>query len=242
MSVPAGISDVFSVPGWHDPAASQAVDLAAWQHEARNARGEWTRVLSPDEMDQRLQQWFQPQQLEPRQVRHPRSGFMVDAGLGRSPYHPPRTEHGNDSLGTEGPAVFTVKDYGDPTAPGHNSLLYPKDAGTEPIRHVYRGVSEAEWQQAQQRGYLKSDARGTISELEGTNASADPHDAVSYLPRTGRGRVLKIEVRPSEQWFTINADQYLRTRQEIPLGTVSAVSPVLAKEPKYGQVYETGDY
>jgi len=182
--------------------------------------GRWVDLGMGDDMDALLKSEFRPQDLEARRVKHPRSGYMVEAGHARSVLQPASTEHGNESLGTEGPPLFKVTDYGDPTQPGHNSLLYPKDAGTEPIADVYRGMTQAEWEQAQQRGYIESDRRGAISDLEGTNAAADPRDAVSYLP-TGKGVLAKISVRPEDKWFTISADPYLRTRRRIPLDRVS---------------------
>jgi rifampin ADP-ribosylating transferase len=179
--------------------------------------------------DRALQEWFHPQQLEAIQVKHPRSGWPVNSGLSRRVTRPPESQHGNESLGIEGPPTFDVIDHGDPYSPSYNSLKYmnPQPFRTEPIQHVYRGISEAEWQQAQRRGYLASDRRGTISELEGTNAAVDPTSAVSYLPREGPSRVVKIEVRPEDKWFTIRADDYLRTRQRIPVDRVRAVSPPL---------------
>jgi hypothetical protein len=163
---------------------------------------------------------------------------MVESGLGRSVSRPPESKHGNESLGIKGPATFDVKDYGDPHSPEYNSLKYMggKNVGTEPIRHVYRGVSEDEFKNIQETGQIKSDMRGAISGLEGTNAAADPRDAVSYLPHGGSGRVLKIAVQPEDKWFTIRADQYLRTTSAVPASRIVAMSPVITKEPKYGQM------
>lgn len=207
-----------------------ALRPAAAFDEAKHPRGpggKWTS-LGWDDIDRVIEHEFHPVRLEARQVKHPKSGYMVDAGISRAVTRPERPDRplGNDELGPEGPATFTLKDHGDPHKPSYNSLAYMlgKPAGTEPIPHVYRGMSETEWQQAQARGFIESDKRGVISGLEGTNAAVDPRSAVSYLP-TGnqRGYVAKITVRPEDKWFTIGADEYLRTRQPIPLDRVEHV-------------------
>lgn len=222
-------------PGWYTGKGvvqTRQTDLAYNPAEPRDPHtGKWIPLGGGgwEGRDRALQEWFHPQQLEATQVKHPRSGYMVDSGLSRRVTRPPDSQHGNESLGIEGPPTFDVIDHGDPNSPSYNSLKFmnPQPSRTEPIQHVYRGISESEWEQAQQRGYLSSDRRGTISELEGTNAAVDPSSAVSYLPTEGPSRIVKIEVRPEDKWFTIRADEYLRTRQQIPLDRVRAVSPPL---------------
>lgn len=214
---------------------SPATELAAWEHEARDAHGEWVKMGGGgwEGRDRALEEWFHPQQLDASTVPHPVTGYAIKTGKELRVSRPPETSHGNESLGAEGPPTFDVYDH-----PGldRSKGMFPVKTGTEPIRHVYRGVSETEWQQAQQRGYLQSDARGTISSLEGTNAAVDPSSAVSYLPGEGHSRVLKIEVRPEDKWFTIRADSYLRTRQRVPVDRVVAVSPPIRKFGKYDEL------
>lgn len=199
---------------------------AAEYREAQHPRGpggQWV-TLDWDSADKLVAEEFQPAQMDAARVKHPRSGYMVETGIERRVHHPPDSQHGNESLGIEGPAEFDLLDYGNPLNPEHRSTVYPQKVGTEPIPHVYRGMTEAEWEQAQARGYIQSDQRGTISPLEGTNAAADPRSAISYLPyEPGRSRVAKIRVDPAEKWFTIHADQYLRTREKIPLSRVEHV-------------------
>jgi len=208
--------------------------------QPRGHGGEWIKMGGGgwEGRDRALAEWFHPQQLEADEVRHPKSGYMVKAGLERTVTRPPESQHGNESLGIEGPPTFDVKDHGDPASPDYNSLRYmlPPVLRTEPIQHVYRGISEDEWRQAQERGYLQSDTRGVISPLEGTNAAVDPASAVSYLPSEGHSRIVKIKVRPEDKWFTIRSDNYLRTRQPIPLDRVEGVSPPMRKEGKYDEL------
>jgi len=107
--------------------------------------------------------------------------------------------------------------------------LFPdRDVAEEPITHVYRGMSLGEWEQAMQRGYIKSDQRGTIAEWEGTNAGLDAATARSYIPGGGEPAIIvRLRVEPGDGWFTIGADDYLRTRVRIPLDRVEAVSDPL---------------
>ena len=77
---------------------------------------------------------------------------------------------------------------------------YGKDAPREQaigagITHLYRGMSEVEFQEAKGRGSIQSDQRGVIEEgWEGTNAATNPASAHVYLPRQGTGRIVKMAV------------------------------------------------
>lgn len=103
-----------------------------------------------------------------------------------------------------------------------HSLKAPTGA-TRPIEHVYRGMSHEEWNQAQERGHLRSDARGAIApEWEGTNAALDPKSAHYYRDTTGSGTgvVAKIAVHPDDKWFLSDVDSYARTRNPVPLSRI----------------------
>ena len=222
----------------------RGADTSAAFDEAKHPRGpggRWVQ-LGWDDIDRVIEHEFHPAPLDAPRVKHPRSGNMVEAGISRRVTRPKDDgkHHGNESLGPEGPATFDLKDHGDPLQPSYNSLAYMlgKNLGTEPIPHVYRGMSAQEWQQAQARGYIQSDKRGVISDLEGTNAAADPRTAVSYLPPSGESVVAKIAVRPEDKWFTISADEYLRTRQRIPLDRVEHIAHFRNVPAKYGSVLE----
>lgn len=100
---------------------------------------------------------------------------------------------------------------------------------TKPVEHVYRGMSQDEWDTARSQGFIRSDGRGAISpEWEGTNASLT-RDTAEYYRETNpesarRGVVAKIAVHPDDQWFASSADSYLRTRRRIPLHRVVSVT------------------
>jgi hypothetical protein len=178
------------------------------------------KSLSYDDLESLLDREFKPAQLEARREIHPKSGFEVKVGKERHVKQVAR--------GQEGPPVFSVQDHGEfPNRP-----LFPVNLEDEPIEHVYRGISVEEWRQALERGYLKSDQRGVLVDWEGTNAAVDPRSAASYLPRGGSGVIVKIKVDPEQEWFTIGADSYIRTRNRIPLDLVEHVSPVIHKDDR----------
>lgn len=156
-----------------------------------------------------------PKFLEGEQVIHPKSGYPLRQGLTRQVHH--------QGPG-EGPAVFQVHE--------NRPFDFPfrEHVGTEPIQHVYRGMSHEEWSQAQERGHIQSDQRGTLAHWEGTNAAVDPRTAAYYLPRGGEGVVAKIRVKPEHEWFTHNVDNYVRTRKPIPLDAVEKVTRPLRKD------------
>lgn len=100
----------------------------------------------------------------------------------------------------------------------------------EPVEHVYRGMSEAEFQQAKGRGHVASDERGVIEPgWEGTNATPDFGTAHNYLPREGPGRIVKMAVHPADQWFTSDIGDYPRTRAQVPWDRVVAHTSIMDK-------------
>jgi hypothetical protein len=191
--------------------------------------------LSYNELDQHLQQQFHPAQLSATRVPHPKTGYGIESGLQRRLARPPEGSE-------EGPPVFDVRDYGDPLKEGFNSLknMLGTPVGQEPVQHVYRGMHADEWNQAQQRGYIQSDQRGTIAKWEGTNAATEPQSAVSYLPFGAPGVVAKIRVKPEDNWFTHQADSYLRTRSPVPLDRVEHVTPISKDDKGYLSVPQFG--
>jgi hypothetical protein len=94
--------------------------------------------------------------------------------------------------------------------------------------HLFRGMSEDDFQSSKERGFIQSDGRGAISpDWEGTNAGTDPGTAYSYLPREGAGRIVKIKVHGDDGWFSSDVDSYARTRQPVPWDRVeSHTSPI----------------
>jgi len=167
------------------------------------------------QMDALLDQWFDPQSLEAHYESRP-GGGENKVGQQRQVSRP--------APGQEGPPTFRVLTYS-------ADAFYPSEH-TEPIQHVYRAIGLEEWRQALQRGYLESDRRGVLANWEGTNAAADPRIAAYYLPRNDSGVIVKIQVRPQEQWFAIAADEYLRTRGRVPLDVVTAVSPIINRDER----------
>lgn len=115
----------------------------------------------------------------------------------------------------------------DPMSEAHARSMAKTPTGeTRPIEHVYRGMSHEEWAQAQERGHLRSDARGAIDpKWEGTNAALDPKSAHYYRNTTGDGTgvVAKIAVHPDDKWFLSDVDSYARTRGTVPLSRVQII-------------------
>lgn len=106
-----------------------------------------------------------------------------------------------------------------------HTLKAPTGA-TRDITHVYRGMSHEEWKQAQERGHVRSDSRGSIApEWEGTNAALSPDTAHYYRNTTGAGTgvVAKIAVHPDDKWFLSDVDSYARTRNPVPLSRVQII-------------------
>lgn len=100
----------------------------------------------------------------------------------------------------------------------------------EPIKYLYRAVSEEDWQNIQATGVLKSDGRMNLTADEGTVAS--PRDPSWYLPDplatktdAAHGRIVRIKFDPADGWKRNKSDGYLKTDAEIPLDRIDMVSP-----------------
>jgi len=117
--------------------------------------------------------------------------------------------------------MFNIKDHDTAT----HGLPNADIVGQEPPSHLFRGMREDEWKQAQERGYIQSDGRGAIEpEWEGTNFATNIQTANSYMPRDVPGRIVKVRHDPADQYFTATTDDYARTRARVPIDRVEAVS------------------
>lgn len=118
------------------------------------------------------------------------------------------------------PALRTVSHYAE--IPGAREQPVQTESGAPPT-HLFRGMSEDEFQEAQSRGFIRSDERGVLTEgWEGTNAGTSPGTARYYLPHDKPGRIVKIAHHPDDEWFATNTDTYARTRAKIPWERVVA--------------------
>jgi hypothetical protein len=113
---------------------------------------------------------------------------------------------------------------------GQRNHAYHAEVSDKPPSHLFRGMSEEEFQESMKRGYVQSDGRGAIMpEWEGTNAGHDAGTAYSYLPRTGPGRIVKLRVNEDDEWFGNKYDSYARTRKPIPWDRVEAHTSAIDK-------------
>lgn len=185
-----------------------------------------------DEQDKFLTDTFGPDITETAKMKHPKSGWNLPIG---KEYQVKTPKEG------EGPAVWRVKDRGkDLDDPLQGLMGMGTDAPDEPIEYVYRGMSKAEYDQAQDRGYFASDGRGVVADWEGTNAGVNASTAASYLSdNPDGGYLVKFRVDPKRKWFTIPHDGYVRTRERIPLDDVDKAVP-LGLEPR-GLFYPVDD-
>lgn len=108
--------------------------------------------------------------------------------------------------------------------------IAPPVEGTQrPLRHVFRAVSEEDYQKSTERGYHQSDSRMNLCSSEGTCASTDPRAGGFYLPSPGEGRIMRIDVHPEDNWWHDRRDSYVKTPDPVPMSRVSAVSPKITQ-------------
>lgn len=156
-----------------------------------------------------------------KETRHPKSGYKVEVGRRF------RVVPGSS------PPEQRVEDHGHFPGRGQTArpvMMLPNQLGTRPVKYVYRGVSEEDFQGIQQRGSMKSDERGNIACDEGTCASHDPFSAASYLPFRGAGRILKIKVHPDDNWRVDTRDNYIKTQNAIPAERIVRHTGVFNKD------------
>ena len=101
----------------------------------------------------------------------------------------------------------------------------PKVGGN---RVLFRGVSVDDWNRMQKNGYVDTDMRDVIDRDEGMNLSPDVRTAAYYLPMRSEGVILAMKTDHAKL-FKIEPDEYIRTKDKIPLSDVLAVSPVIGR-------------
>ena len=100
-----------------------------------------------------------------------------------------------------------------------------------PPDHLFRAVSEEEWQNAQRNGYLQSDQRMNLSQTEGTVAALTnptwylPGNLASDAEGDHPGRLLRIAYNDADGWRLDPVDGYVKTNERIPIDRVDAISP-----------------
>jgi hypothetical protein len=122
------------------------------------------------------------------------------------------------------------------TAPDGTALVDFPVAGTErPLPYVYRVMSTAEWDQAQERGYFKSNQSWNLSDDEGTVGSFDSTGAF-YIPRDGSDfRIVQFANKPADGWRSDPRDGYIKTQGQVSVTSVSAYSQVIPGDEEFKQ-------
>lgn len=97
---------------------------------------------------------------------------------------------------------------------------------SHPPEHLFRVVSESDYQRIVEQGYIDTSGEWNLSPDEGTNASWDS-TGTFYMPQSGPSRIIRIDYRPEDGWLVDTADYYVKTQQRVPADRISLVSPVI---------------
>lgn len=136
----------------------------------------------------------------------------------------------SEATQVEGFLGLGVSGYGRPLVPVGEA---------RPPQHVYRVMSVAEFDQAQSRGYIKSDERmnlasgeGTVTSLRSTGSFYAPVDGSDY-------RIVRIKYDDADGWRT-DSDGYIKTDERVPFDRVDVYSspitnPSVAKHGSHNQ-------
>lgn len=172
------------------------------------------RQWDNSEVGQALRHDLGVKRVDGKKARHPRSGFQVDVGV-----HPGSPVPGSS------PPMQKMQNHGQAGNRLWGMTALQPQVPDRPIKHVYRGVSEEDYQGIMARGHIQSDKRGNVCESEGTCASHDPRSAAVYGGDVSNFRVLKIRVHPDDGWHVpTTGDTYIKTHQPIPVDRIVRVT------------------
>lgn len=118
------------------------------------------------------------------------------------------------------------------TPDGMNMLSYDIDGP------LYRGVSLEDYERIKEQGFIDTDMRGAISEHEGMNFATNRDTALEYIPKGEQGVVLAIDPKDANFWG-IEADDYPRTNDPIPISSVTETSNIMDKKQEETNVHES---
>ena len=107
------------------------------------------------------------------------------------------------------------------TTPDGKHVIDVPVKGSERPTPLYRVMSEEEWQQAKQRGYIQSDGRLNLGSHEGTVTSV--HTTGTFYMQPGLNRMVRIRPHPADGW-KFDHDGYVKTQSPIPIERVDMVS------------------
>lgn len=107
--------------------------------------------------------------------------------------------------------------------------------------HVFRVVSDEDYRQSMERGYMRSDERNNWkaqAAQEGRDPDAVPTEGTvagrwaetGYLPEGAPGRIVKFDTSHHPGWEVhphVDEGDYIRTEGEIPMSSAVAVTPPL---------------
>lgn len=156
-------------------------------------------------------------EVETRTVREPKKpprirDYVTAPTVGLSQYMDPADVEGTLGLGTSGYGKALV-----PTGPAR------------PPQHVYRVMAVGEFDQAKERGYIKSDERMNLTGDEGTVASLYTTGEF-YKPTDGSPfRIVRIRYDDADGWYT-DDDSYIKTQERVPFDRVDAYTDPIGGE------------
>lgn len=115
--------------------------------------------------------------------------------------------------------------------------------------HVYRSVSEADYQRMKRQGYLDTDGRGNVLASEGmVTAKHLPWVYLGDIARkgasdnpTGTGRILKIRREEADGWLEDSRDGYVKTSKPVPFDRVEMVTMPIGVRREIKYFGEPGD-
>jgi len=122
--------------------------------------------------------------------------------------------------------------------------MVPQRMNERPLPHVYRAISEEDYQRMKRDDVVNTDARMNLVNSEGLVTSHE--DPTWYLPgklasnSDGEypGRVIRIKVEPLDGW-KVDTDGYVKTNVHIPFSRIDMVSPKIVTVKKSSGISDT---
>ena len=122
--------------------------------------------------------------------------------------------------------------------------MVPQRMNERPLPHVYRAISEEDYQRMKRDDVINTDARMNLVNTEGLVTSHE--DPSWYLP--GKlasnpdgeypGRVIRIRVESSDGW-KVDTDGYIKTNEHLPFSRIDMVSPKIVTVKNGSRIPDT---
>ena len=97
------------------------------------------------------------------------------------------------------------------------------------VKYLYRAINQKEYDFIQKNGYIKSNGNMNLTDVEKDITCYKDKSPMVYLPKEGNGYILKIKIKPENNFF-YDSDEYAKTKNKIPASQIVEINGKKIKE------------